>query len=163
MENQNGKENLTDKYVKPHKKFSRSVMEGDMDRVFKDSVTLYKLCYAKTGPYASAFAVAHPQIDDKDPLRFFVTKDREIIINPVIQRHTNALILEKEGCMTYPAAAMTPVGRYYKCEVLYKTMDGKKLIEKHEKMKGTRARIFQHEINHLDAIYIYDGFEKDTK
>lgn len=149
---------LIDYYVKPHRKISIEVTEKDLLRVMKDAKILYNLCFTQHGIHPGAFAVSHPQINNKDPLRFFVIKDKEIIINPVIIRHTKYLIDSQEGCTSFPDKLPIIVQRYNKCEVQYQIIKGtgKKLIDKKESLSGLRAKIFQHEIDHLNAIYIFN-------
>ena len=144
-------------YVKPHKKISREVEEKDFNKVIKDAHIMYNLCFTQRDKYGGAKAVAHPQIDKNDPLRFFVTKEKKIVINPVITRHTNHTVDSLEGCLSFPDYPMIVVQRWNKCEVEYFTLDkeGKKLIKVFEKLNGTEAKVFQHEIQHLDSIYIY--------
>lgn len=145
-------------YVKPHRKKARNVESTDLPTVIRDSHILYNLCFTRQGNQAGALAVAHSQINDKDPLRFFVIADKNLIINPVITRHTKSLVKSEEGCTTYPDEKMIEVDRWNKCEVDYQTLelDGKLTEVKHENLDGKMAKIFQHEIDHLDARYIYD-------
>jgi len=149
-------------YVPPHRKISREVTEKDLNRVKEDGHILYNLCFTQRGPhYKGGFAVAHPQITKKDPLRFFVIYDKRIIINPVIVNHTNSTVDSEEGCLTYPDKPMITVQRWNKCEVEYQVFGEKddKLVlsEKiKQNLSGKDAKIFQHEIDHLDAKYIYD-------
>ena len=144
-------------YVDPHKKISREVGEDDLERVLKDAHILYNLCFTQSGKYGGALAVAHQQINDKDPLRFFVTKAKKVVINPKIIRHTQHTVDSMEGCLSFPSLEMKIVQRWNKCEVKYFTIDGdgKKLIEKVENLNGREAKVWQHEIDHMDAKYIF--------
>jgi peptide deformylase len=145
-------------YVKPHKKISRIVEESDLKTILKDGHIMYNLCYTQCGKYGGAKAIAHCQINDKDPLRFFITKDEKIVINPVITRHTRHTVDSLEGCLSYPDREMIVVQRWNKCEVKYLTLDddGKKMIEVEESLSGTDAKVFQHELDHADGTTIYD-------
>jgi len=145
-------------YVEPHTKVSREVIENDIIDVMRDAHILYNLCYTQRGAHQGAFAVAHPQINDKDPLRFFVTKDKKIIINPVITRHTNHTIDSKEACLSFPERGLTKVQRWNKCEVEFQTLDNNnKLTERSLlALSGLEARIFQHEIDHMDGKFIFN-------
>jgi len=157
-------------YVEPHKKKSREVKEKDLKRVVKDSEIMYHLCYTKRGLYPGAFAIAHQQITKNDPLRFFATREGEIIINPVIIRHTEVPVNLSEGCLSFPTKKPKMVQRYWKCDVEYQTINripwtGEldkdpnikiKLTEKKiEKAKGIRAQVFQHELGHMEGELIY--------
>lgn len=148
--------------VPEHRKESREVVEGDEERVAEEAKVLYNICYSKNGPYNGAIAMAHPQIDDKDPLRFFVTADAELIINPVIVRESNFKVDSKEGCYTYPEIPPKKnVKRSNKIEVEYQTLDedGKLTRVGFKGLGGKWAKVWQHEISHLDAKYIYDKQE----
>lgn len=162
---------LASKIVAPHKIISRDVTESDIDRVITDSVILWKLCFEAVGLYQSAFAMAHPQIDDKDPLRMFVTVDRKIILNPVILRHSSYTVDSKEGCMSMTDKPIIVVPRWRKCDVEYITVmrdpavgvTGRPETYKlklsdpiQEHIIGREAWVYQHEIDHLDGKYIYD-------
>ena len=143
-------------YVKPHKIVSREVTEKNLPIVKKDCELLHTLCFMRRGPIPSAYAIAHPQIRKKS-LRFFVTKKGELIVNPEIIRHTKQIIKKMEGCLTFPLEPMVEVDRWHKCEVDYQTVEDDKLTEIRTKnLSGTEAEVWQHEIDHLDAIYIYD-------
>src|ERR1035437_4775208 len=82
------KESVAKRLVPPHDKISRLVTKNDLPRVIADAQILYKLCFTPLGLYRGAYAMAHPQIDDKDPLQMFVTEDRKIVLNPVITKHS---------------------------------------------------------------------------
>lgn len=146
------------RYVEPHKVRSREVVESDLPRVLEEAHVLFQLCYTYHGLHAGGFAVAHPQIDDKEPLRFFVTAEQEIVINPEITNHTSTKVDHKEGCLSFPGLYPIVVQRWNKCEVRYQTLtpEGKLSEFTNEPLTGRRARIFQHEIDHFDGKYIYD-------
>ena len=146
-----------DLFVKPHQKISREVTQKDIKRVIKDGQLMFQLCHTKIGSYKSAYAIAHPQITDKDPLRFFVTREQKMIINPVIVRHTNAMMLKDEGCMTFSDTAPINKMRYHKCEVEFQQIDekGKLTAPRVWACKGIEAQIVQHEIDHFNCKYLY--------
>jgi len=145
------------RYVEAHDKISRNVVETDLLRVAEEARIMYGLCFLPRASYFGAEAIAHPQIDDKDPLRFFVTKGQEIIINPVITNHTKVTIDKPEGCMSYPDLPMINVPRWNKITVTYQTLlkDGTLSKPMEENINGMRSEVFQHETDHLDAKYIY--------
>lgn len=157
------------RYVPPHRKISRTVTEADIDRVIKDGEVMLILCSIPRGMYGNISAIAHPQIDDNDPLRFFVLSSGMIIINPIVVNHTKTPVFKSEGCCTYPEEPMNEsVMRYHKIQVSHQTLikdgkDGKiKLSEpKTVDLSGNVAQVFLHETDHLNAIYIYD--EAQTK
>lgn len=162
-------------FMKPHRKVARPVsLQVDMERVLKLAPEMVKLCHARHGLYANAMAVAHPQVESKTPLRFFVTADGTIIINPVIVRHTKTTVDSLEGCMSYPDKPKIVVQRWHKIEVeahLWFCGD-KRPPEIFPNQLGTEARwlslsgkegyMYQHEIDHLDGRSIFDEQTKNN-
>jgi len=149
--------------VAPHNKAGREVTEADIDRVVADAKVLYEICFHENGLFKNAFAMASPQIDDKDPLNFFVTNEALIVINPKITRHSNYLVKSKEGCMTFPNNLPIEVDRRQKIEVEYLTImtdpkDSSKFTFSStikEKLSGRSSWIFQHEYDHCQGKLIY--------
>lgn len=160
--------------VEPHRTISREVEIKDLERVksLYFSLQMFMEDLEKTGAFKDVFAIAHQQIETKDPLRFFVINNDNklvvqenkiwdlpdyIIVNPVITKHTNNTVTKREGCLSYPGLANTPVERWNKIEVDFETIDfeGKKLEKHNIACSGKLAQIFQHEINHFDCNYIY--------
>lgn len=122
---------------------------------------LYALCFTPrpgTNGYRSAYAMAHPQIDSEDPLAFFVDRNAQVIINPLIITHTEAPIFKREGCMSFQNEKPALVGRYNKITVAYQTITPEGTLSKDLEwdLKGVEAQFWQHEIDHLNAKYIYD-------
>lgn len=147
------------KIIPPHQVKSREVTEADIARVLEDAKTMQGIVGG------ICVALAHSQIENNDPLRFFVTKNSEIIINPTITRHSGYTVDSEEGCMTYPERGGLIKQRWRRIEVEYQTIKDGKLTEvESNDLKALPAFIFQHEIDHFDAIYCYDnGTEnKDT-
>lgn len=149
--------------VAPHDKKSRPVTEKDLQKVIEEVKIMYRLCFTPNGLYKGAFAVHHSQIDDKDPMNFFVTADSKIIMNPVITRHSNYTKDSKEACMTFGIEPIVTVPRWQKIEVEYITI----MIDPEDKEKftvssliqasisGFESFVWQHEIQHGNATYIY--------
>jgi len=153
------------KLLPPHKVKSRECTKEDIPRIIEDVNTMHLLCFSRTDTYHGAFAIAHSQICDDDPLRFFVTADRQIIINPVIIRKTQFQVDSIEGCMSYLHMKPKKIGRSHKCEIEYVTLIPDK-FEPSDKfdfsspqtvnLSGQKSFIYQHEIDHMDGIYVYD-------
>jgi hypothetical protein len=158
-----GEKKATDRLVPPHKNNSRLVTNDDMERLAEESKILYRICLEPIGIYNGAYAMHHSQIEDKDPLNFFVTQTREIIINPVIVRHSNYTKDSKEGCMSYPTLLQIIVPRWQKIEVEFFSVkvdpeDEKKFILSEKqiiKLSGRDAFVFQHEVDHANSQFIY--------
>jgi peptide deformylase len=145
-------------YVAPHDKPGRDVTEEDIPYVLEQAEILHKLCFTSVGIYPGGYAVAHPQINDTDPLNFFVYYDGSIIINPVITNHTKTLVDSEEGCLSFPDKKMINVGRYNKIECDFQTIVGENKLSDimHEKFNGKLSKIWQHEINHLLGKFIFN-------
>jgi len=144
--------------VEPHEKVSREVTKEDIPRVVEEAKIMYNLCFTVNGRFQGGYAIAHPQIDDKDPLRFFVTHKKEIIINPKMIRHTNHPVDSKEGCLSFPHLPVKIVNRFHRSDWEYQgiTPDATDLapiaiID----LSGPESKIFQHETDHLNGILIY--------
>ena len=151
-------------YVEPYEKVSKKVEKRDIKTIIDIKDKLKDLCNLSVGRNKGALAIAHCQVTKKDPLCFFITNTGEIIINPVITRHTRHTVDSEEGCMSFPFWDPINVPRYHKCEVEYLTLDeDNNFVEKTENISGTRAKMFQHEIQHFQGSFIYDNWEKRKK
>lgn len=159
-------EELFRKIVSPHNKVSRVATEEDIDTIIKDGQTLLDLCFTRNGMYGSAYAMAHSQIENGDPLRFCVMANGLIIINPRIINHTKVPVDSEEGCMSYSERPQKTVQRFHKIEIEYVTLkedeDGKKIFTPviTASLSGREAKIFQHEIAHMNGKYVYDDDAK---
>lgn len=157
--------------IDKHEIISRLVKPEDLPAVMKAADEMAKLLFKPMGMYKSFYAIAHPQIEKDRPLRFFMlnTIDLNIdedplvcVVNPVIIKHTDATVDSVEGCATFNTLPTVTVQRWNKCQVEYSKIyfDKNKTpylspTKKKFNLSGKAARVFQHEINHLDAIYIY--------
>jgi peptide deformylase len=116
--------------------------------------------------------LAAPQI--AVPLRLFVAEDPEermkhlsaeqrdklgrhpfpfeAVINPNWRARSSRMEIETEGCLSIPGLKVD-VPRYWEIEVEGHAPDGE---ERRWRIEGWRARIFQHEIDHLDGCLITD-------
>jgi len=149
--------------VEPHLKKSKKVEDKDVEKIVEDIKILHRLCTGPSHKYIWAFAMHHSQINEKDPLNFFVMLDKTTIINPVIVKHSEYTKDSKEACMSFRGMEPIIVQRWQKCEVEYQTiMIDPKDKDKYklssvlkESISGHRAFEFQHEIDHGDAKFIY--------
>ena len=122
---------------------------------------------------APGSGLAAPQVDV--PLRVFVAEfgpepdvdeEGEIIreyprklytmVNPEITRRSAELVTATEGCLSLPDL-LADVERAEGVTVTYQTPRGQSAKIKAE---GWLARIFQHEIDHLDGVLMTDRAEK---
>jgi len=148
-------------FVAPHSKVARLVKEGDLPRVMADAEKMLEICFNGRGMYPSAFSVNHAQIDDQDPLRFFVVNNGDIIVNPVIVGHTNFLEDKKEGSLSHPVELMKKVPRFNKVDLQFQLIEmveggDPKLTEPiTTKYNGRYSEIIQHQCQQLNGSTIY--------
>jgi peptide deformylase len=148
-------------YVKPHAIQSVEVTEKDHARVFEIAEEIFKLSRQAHGIHKSAYAIAHSQVDDKKPLRFFVTHNGDVFINPVITRHTRTTVDRMEGCMSFPNTPPARVQRFNKIEVEYQhfhiAMPKPWVVseKKFEALSGLAAQVIQHEYDHFEGKYVH--------
>ena len=151
-------EDLTLRYVAPHKKVSRNVTDSDLKFVMDEAHIMFSLLFTPYKNCLGGYAIAHQQINNVEPLRFFVTKDQEIIINPVITKHTRHTVDSEEGCLTFADMPTKIIQRYNKIEVEYYTLVGTgDLSEKKEiSLSGHKAFEYEHELDHFECEYIWN-------
>lgn len=80
----------------------------------------------------------------------------ETLINPEIIAFSDSLHARIEGCLSIPILRDT-VTRPWMIEIKYQDIQG---TVKQEKLEGFTARIFQHEIDHLDGVLFTDRLYK---
>lgn len=149
---------LSSRYCEPHTKKSRWVTEDDIQLVMSDGRDLAAMCNLPRGEYSGIAALAHSQINNKNPLRFFVLANGMVIINPIITDHTKTPVLKAEACMShFDKKIKTDVPRYNKITVIYQTLErseNDKIILSNaltEHLSGGQAHVFQHKIGHLNG------------
>jgi peptide deformylase len=75
-----------------------------------------------------------------------------VIINPRILSHSRELLNDWEGCLSFPnARGLVP--RYRTIRVSYFDRFGDKQVKT---LRGFQARVFQHEIDHLNGLIYVD-------
>ncbi|MBR19476.1 MAG: peptide deformylase [Euryarchaeota archaeon] len=78
------------------------------------------------------------------------TKSMEVVINPTIKSKSQDKYKFEEGCLSLPGQQFD-IDRHTEIVVEYKDIK----FNKHEElMHNYRARVFQHEIDHLNGICI---------
>lgn len=103
--------------------------------------------------------LAAPQIGKNIRLVIVNTKDGPVCaINPKIIKKSLTKAWDDEGCLSVPNT-YGKVKRFKKIKCTYLDKTGKKIMIKAE---GMMARVFQHEIDHLDGILFIDK-AKDIK
>lgn len=153
------------RYVPGHNKPSRWVTIEDLPRVVAEGKVMLDLMHLPRGKYSTGVAaLAHSQIEDQDPLRFFVLPNGMVVINPVVTSHSKAPVYKTEGCMSYPDEEMkTMVPRFNIIEVGFQLLEKQdeseepklsKMVD--ERLNGHASHIFQHEISHVNGHNVYD-------
>lgn len=164
---------LVSHYVKPHNKKGRIITAADVKRVVEEATLMSEMCLVGRGDYTLAPAIAHTQVNDTDPLRFFVYSRHdigksEIYVNPIILNTTGDLLGIPEGCLSFPEEPMKSIMRFNQVKVQFQTLyqkankdgmgEGEILltppVKKH--FSGFMAKIFQHEVAHLNGKNMYD-------
>ncbi len=115
---------------------------------------------------ANGVGIAAPQVASRD--RLFIVASRPnprypnapqmeptAMINPQILANSNELVNGWEGCLSIPGIRGL-VPRYQAIEVEYSDRNGK--LHKQE-LTDFVARIFQHELDHLDGIVFVDRLQ----
>ena len=115
---------------------------------------------------ANGVGIAAPQVAQSD--RLFIVASRPnlryltapmmeptAMINPSLLAHSDETVKGWEGCLSIPGIR-GEVPRYRAIEVEYTGRDGK--LHKQE-LTDFVARIFQHELDHLDGIVFIDRVE----
>jgi peptide deformylase len=83
----------------------------------------------------------------------------EACINPRIVSVSEEVEEEFEGCLSLPGAVM-PVPRHLSLELEYLDLDGDTHLIRAE---GWTARVFQHEIDHLDGRLILERTDRGSR
>lgn len=94
--------------------------------------------------------------------RVFVFDDEGEItacINPRIVSASEEMEEELEGCLSLPGA-IVPVKRHATLELEFTDLEGER---KRVHAEGWLARVFQHELDHLDGILILDRTDRESR
>ena len=105
---------------------------------------------------ASGVGLAAPQVGV--PLRVIVVDADEVrmaLVNPEIVKTSEETILDEEGCLSY-FSYYGPVSRYQSVVVKGRSLEWKKVRIRAEDLL---ARVFQHEIDHLNGTLFVDRVE----
>ena len=120
--------------------------------------SMYKIMYKANG-----IGLAAPQIGLSSRIIVIDTKEDGsspiAVINPVIKQKSDSLIIYEEGCLSLPGI-MFDVKRPEKILVSGLDLNAKEIeIE----AKGLLARVFQHEIDHLNGVLFIDYIEQHVR
>jgi len=106
----------------------------------------------------SGLGLAAPQVGLSQ--RFFIMSyggQKIVCVDPKILEFSGDMILKEEGCLSYPNQYMS-IRRPESIKVTYTDINNK---VKKTKFKGMKARIFQHESDHLHGLTFFDRARAD--
>ncbi len=117
--------------------------------------TMAETMYAENG-----IGLAAPQIGvSKRVIVFDVEDDLTAVCNPVIVEASDETSVDEEGCLSVPGISI-PVERSVRVVCTGQTLEGQSVrIE----AADLRARVLQHEIDHLDGVLILDRCPAEIK
>lgn len=146
----------------PHpllRRHNEEVREDEMDEVKKIAKEMLLVMYASKG-----VGLAAPQVGINKRLMVFNAEgdskawlQEVVMVNPVIVSKSKPSVVDIEGCLSFPLMA-GQVRRQEWVKVEATRLNGKKFKVKYE---GWKARIFQHEFDHLDGILYIDRLEEE--
>jgi peptide deformylase len=123
-----------------------------------------------TAEQANGVGIAAPQVGTSD--RLFIVASRPtpryphapvmeptIMINPQILSHSSEQVKDWEGCLSVPGVRGL-VPRYPAIAIEYTDRQGDR---HHQELTDFVARIFQHELDHLNGILFIDRVESTEK
>ncbi|KAJ8906088.1 hypothetical protein NDN08_002587 [Rhodosorus marinus] len=131
------------------------------DELAKLARNMFKVMYASKG-----VGLAAPQVAKNIRLMVFNAEGSEkawlqetVLVNPKIVSTSEKMSTEPEACLSFPGMG-GPVKRHHWIKVEAKTLKGKNF-----KMKFTdwKARIFQHEYDHLEGTVYIDHLAKEHR
>lgn len=154
---------LSDRYAEPNNIQSKWVTGKDLPIVLADGKDMVAMCNLPRGKFSGGAALAHNQIEKKNPLRFFALPNGMLVINPVIINHTRYPVYKEEGCLSFPDKAIkNMVPRFNKVTVMYQSLrqddSGEPYLSEinTEEFNGNTSHVFQHECSHLNGHNVYD-------
>ena len=118
------------------------------------------------GDHDTAYALAHCQVNQDKPYKFFVVSEKciedkmfkhRVIINPEIIDMRKEYKRVFEGCMSFPYRKAKKIERFMFITVKYEVPNiwGKlKTIER--ELQWPASQIFQHELDHLHGKNIFN-------
>ena len=96
------------------------------------------------------------------PLRVMIARDDRypagryeylVFVNPIIERSLKRFEVQREGCLSLSPRFWGDVSRPAKCDAAWMDERGER---QSATLEGELARIFQHELDHLDGVLMTD-------
>jgi peptide deformylase len=128
---------------------------------FTDSLRTLAEEMAEVMHAANGVGLAAPQVGVSEQLIVVQTPDDEeelgsgqlyIVVNPEMVRATNEMVEGIEGCLSIPGY-VGEVSRHESVTVKGQNLQGRQI---RIKAQGYLARVFQHEIDHLEGVLFID-------
>lgn len=103
--------------------------------------------------YYHGIGLAAPQINKSLRIMVIATTDGpQAFINPKVTKVSRKQEQMEEGCLSLPGL-FGVVSRPYTVTVEYISVEGKKIKARYQ---GLMARVYQHEVDHLDGVLFID-------
>lgn len=120
---------------------------------------MVELCTQPVGKFPAAHAIAHCQVEEDNPLRFFVCIEGFAVVNPRIIEKSEPF-MHTEGCYSFPYRDPKKVRRFNRVKVEYievkkGKMFGWSIKKRVREFTDLQACIYQHEIGHFNCHTIY--------
>lgn len=107
----------------------------------------------ETMPAVFGIGLAAPQVNKNCRLTVIATDKKPlVVVNAKILKKSEHMIEDEEGCLSIPGV-FGIVPRHTRIRVAFLDRKGKKIIMH---AQGLLARVFQHEIDHLNGILFVD-------
>ena len=88
-----------------------------------------------------------------------IEEDEYALVNPVIEARSDETEVLAEGCLSIPGIQVD-VERPVRVTVSGQNADGEEI---RFEAKGLLARVFQHEVDHLDGVLILDRTDRESR
>jgi peptide deformylase len=134
------------------KKYPNSILKSKCREIKKITPETKELAFniVETMIKKGGIGLAAPQVGESKRIIVVMTEKGmiEVFINPRIVNKDKKKEIMEEGCLSFPGLFLK-IKRVKKIEVEFIDLQGEKSVIKAE---GLLARVFQHEIDHLNGI-----------
>jgi len=104
--------------------------------------------------------LAGPQVgESKRLITVFFDGQPEVFLNPRILRKSRKTEIMEEGCLSFPGLFLK-IKRAKEIDLEFVDLNN---IKKRMNLEGLSARVFQHEIDHLDGMLFIDRISLPKK
>lgn len=140
-----------------------------VDKILDIGSVMVKTCIEDGG-----IGLAAPQIGiyknivivqdmDEDSDSYKTKPYYEIFVNPVFSPNTDkGKSIREESCLSVPGKSY-PISRWNEIDVSFLTFQNGYFEKTEKTLFGMRARVLQHELNHLNKISIVDVWKRQNK